>query len=339
MPDLNITWFLLIGVLFTVYAILDGFDLGVGILHMFSKTDDEKRLAMSSIGPVWDGNEVWLLTGVGALFAAFPRAYATIFSGFYIIIMFLLFSLILRAVSLEFRSKLPMLWWRSNWDTSFHISSLMTSLLLGVALGNIIRGIPLNIEGEFVGTLVTLLTPYSLLIGATTAALFSMHGAIYLLMKTEGDFQAKIRRWAMNAFALFTACFVIAVAATLFGIPKMFEVFRSKPVLLAIPVINLVLVANIIREIRAGRDLRAFLSSSAMICCLMGLVGLGIYPNFVISVPDPEFNLTIYNASSSQMTLGIMLKIALIGLPLVLLYTAYVYRVFRGKVKLDSSSY
>jgi cytochrome d ubiquinol oxidase subunit II len=183
--DLNSIWFILIGVLFTGYAILDGFDLGIGALHLFTKNDEERRIMLNSIGPVWDGNEVWLVTGGGALFAAFPNVYATAFSGFYLALMLLLAALIFRAVAIEFRSKRPERWWRQTWDIGFSAGSILSALLIGVALGNIAWGVPIGADGEFAGTFLGLLKPYPILIGVTTVALFMMHGAIYGVMKTE----------------------------------------------------------------------------------------------------------------------------------------------------------
>src|SRR5512140_3278766 len=176
--DLNTVWFLLIGVLFTGYAMLDGFDLGVGALHLFTNDDQERRLMLNAIGPVWDGNEVWLVTGGGALFAAFPNVYATVFSGFYLAFVFLLVALIFRAVAIEFRSKQPMRWWRQMWDVGFSLGSILSSLLIGIAMGNIAWGVPLDSRHEFLGGFTDLLHPYALLVGVTTLALFMMHGAI-----------------------------------------------------------------------------------------------------------------------------------------------------------------
>src|ERR1017187_7718266 len=187
--DLNTIWFILIGVLFVGYAMLDGFDLGVGALHLFTRSDDERRVMLNAIGPVYDGNEVWLVTGGGALFAAFPNVYATVFSGFYMVFVLLLVALIFRAVAIEFRSKQPMRWWRQMWHIGFSAGSVLSSLLIGVAMGNIAWGIPLDERGEFTGTFLSLLHPYALLLGITTVALFAMHGAIYALMKTEGSLQ------------------------------------------------------------------------------------------------------------------------------------------------------
>ncbi|MFW5663191.1 MAG: cytochrome d ubiquinol oxidase subunit II, partial [Bacteroidota bacterium] len=184
--DLNIAWFILIGILLTGYAILDGFDLGIGALYLGVKDDTERRLMLNSIGPVWDGNEVWLVTGGGALFAAFPHVYATVFSGFYVALMLLLFVIIFRAVAIEFRSKKESKKWRQSWDIAFSTSSIVIALLMGTALGNIIVGIPLDSEYEANISLLEMLKPYPLLVGITTVALFMMHGAIYGVLKTEG---------------------------------------------------------------------------------------------------------------------------------------------------------
>lgn len=337
--DLNTIWFALVGVLFTGYAVLDGFDLGVGALHLFVKSDQERRLFLNAIGPVWDGNEVWLVTGGGALFAAFPRAYATVFSGFYMAFMIFLFGLIFRAVAIEFRSKQPMRWWRQLWDVSFSVSSILSSLVVGVALGNIIWGIPLNAEGEFVGSFWGLFHPYAILVGITTVALFMMHGAIYMVLKTEGDLHNKIRGWVNNTIIFFILSYVTTTMVTLMFIPHMVQYFRLHPVLFIVPFLNMLAIANIPREIIHGRDFRAFLSSCAAMIALMTIFGIGMFPNIVYSNPLPEHSLSIYSAASSAKTLQIMLIIAIIGVPLVLAYTASIYWIFRGKVKLDAMSY
>lgn len=337
--DLNTTWFILIGVLFTGYAMLDGFDLGVGALHLFTKTDAERRIMLNAIGPVWDGNEVWLVTGGGALFAAFPNVYATVFSGFYLAFVLLLVALIFRAVAIEFRSKQPMRWWRQMWDIGFSAGSIVSSLLIGVAMGNIAWGIPLDERGEFTGTFLSLLGPYPLLLGVTTVALFTMHGAIYALMKTEGELHNRLRGWINNTIIFFIICYAATTMATLLYVPHMAARVRGNPWLFSIALANMLAIANIPREIHHGRDWRAFVSSCAAMIALMGLFGLEMYPNLVLSNPDPAHSLSITNAASSHHTLAIMLTIALTGLPVVLAYTVSVYWIFRGKVKLDPMSY
>ncbi len=337
--DLNTTWFILIGVLFTGYAMLDGFDLGVGALHLFTKTDAERRVMLNAIGPVWDGNEVWLVTGGGALFAAFPDVYATVFSGFYLAFVLLLVALIFRAVAIEFRSKQPMRWWRQMWDIGFSAGSVVSSLLIGVAMGNIAWGIPLDGRGEFAGDFWSLLGPYPLLLGVTTVALFAMHGAIYALLKTEGELHARLRGWINNCIIFFIMCYAITTMATLLYVPHMAARVRANPWLFSIALLNMLAIANIPRQIHRGRDWQAFLSSCVAMVALMGLFGLEMYPNLVLSNPTPANSLNIHNAASSHKTLGIMLTIALTGVPIVLAYTLSIYWIFRGKVKLDKMSY
>jgi cytochrome d ubiquinol oxidase subunit II len=337
--DLNTIWFILIGVLLTGYAILDGFDLGVGALHLFVKDDTERRIMLNSIGPVWDGNEVWLVTSGGALFAAFPHVYATVFSGFYTAFMLLLFGLIFRAVAIEFRSKEKMKWWRNMWDTAFSFSSILIAFLMGVALGNIITGIPLDAEKEFAGSFLSLLNPYTIMVGITTVALFMMHGSIYAVMKTEGSLQSKIRGWVNNTIIFFVICYVTTTMYTLIYYPHMVQHFKEQPLFFIVAILNMLAIANIPREIFHKRDFLAFLSSCASIVALLILFAVGLFPNIVLSNPNPEYSLNIYNAASSQKTLNIMLIIAAIGVPFVLAYTISIYWVFRGKVKLDKMSY
>jgi len=337
--DLNTIWFILVGVLFTGYAILDGFDLGIGALHLFTNKDEERRLMLNSIGPVWDGNEVWLVTGGGALFAAFPNVYATAFSGFYLALILLLVALIFRAVAIEFRSKRPERWWRQMWDLSFAGGSILSALLIGIALGNIAWGVPIDTNGEFAGTFLGLLKPYPLLVGVTTVALFMMHGAIYGVMKTEGELHDKLRSWAMNSIIFFVICAAMTTMATLLYATHIAERVRENPWLFSIVLANMLAIANIPREFHRGKDWLAFLSSCAAMLTLMALFGLDQYPNMIFSWPHPENSLTIYNAASSHKTLGIMLIIAGIGVPIVIAYTVCIYWIFRGKVKMDRMSY
>jgi cytochrome d ubiquinol oxidase subunit II len=337
--DLNTIWFILVGVLFTGYAILDGFDLGIGALHLFTNKDEERRIMINAIGPVWDGNEVWLVTGGGALFAAFPNVYATVFSGFYLALVLLLAALIFRAVAIEFRSKQPMRWWRQMWDIGFCIGSVLSALLIGVALGNIALGIPIGPDGEFAGSFFGLLTPYPLLVGVTTLALFMMHGAIYGVMKTEGELHDKLRGWAMDCIIFFVICAVTLTMATLLFVPHMAEQVKAHPWLFSIALANMLAIANIPREFHHKRDGMAFISSSAAIITLMALFAVNSFPYLIYSQPNPANSLDIYNAASSPKTLGIMLIIACIGVPLVIAYTVCIYWIFRGKVKMDKMSY
>ncbi len=337
--ELNAIWFVLVGVLFTGYAMLDGFDLGVGTLHLFTRKDEDRRMFLNAIGPVWDGNEVWLVTGGGALFAAFPDVYATVFSGFYLPFMALLAALIFRAVAIEFRSKESWTWWRSMWDTGFAIGSVVSSFLIGVTMGNILQGIRLDERGEYVGGFFALLNPYAILLGLTTIALFAMHGSIYLVMKTEGELQQRVRGWVNRTIGIFLAFYIVLNVSTLVYAPHLLETLRARPWLLAVFVVNVLIVLNIPRENHKGNEFRAFLSSCAAMATLMMLFGLTVYPNMVLSMPNPENSLTIYNAASTEKTHMIMLIIAVMGIPVVMAYTASVYYIFRGKVKLTPHSY
>lgn len=338
--DLNTVWFVLVGVLFTGYVILDGFDLGVGALHLFvARRDEERRVFLNAIGPVWDGNEVWLVTGGGALFAAFPNVYATVFSGFYLAFMALLCALIFRAVAIEFRSKQTSPHWRCFWDRSFAFGSIGSALLIGIAMGNIAWGVPIDARGEFAGTFLGLLHPYALGMGLTTVALFAMHGGIYLVLKTEGELQARVRRIVNPLIIAFILCYVVLTLATLLYVPHVTEAFRHEPWFFALAVLAVLAIANIPREMSRGREFAAFVSSCAAMAGLMAIFGVSNYPYLVYSQPSPEHSLTAFNAASSAKTLGIMLTIALIGLPVVLAYSVSIYWIFRGKVRLDRMSY
>ena len=337
--DLHLVWFGLLGVLLAGYAVLDGFDLGVGILHPLAKSDLERRYFVNAIGPLWDGNEVWLVTFGGALFAMFPEAYATVFSGFYLAFMLLLFGLILRAVSLEFRSKVEAPAWRAFWDAGFFLSSLTAALLFGVAVGNAILGVPLDARGAHTGGFLDLLRPYPLLVGLLVAALFAKHGAIYLYMKTEGEVQARLGRWMWHTWGAFLVLYLLTTIYTLMAVPTAIRNFERYPWAAAIVVLNILAIANVPRALFRGRYGQAFLSSTLTIACMVALFGLAIFPNLVVASNDPARSWTIYNAASSPKTLKIGLWIALGGMPFILTYTGIIYWTFRGKVILSEHSY
>ncbi len=337
--DLNILWFVLLGILLAGYAILDGFDLGVGILHPVARTDDERRMLLNAIGPIWDGNEVWLVTFGGAMFAAFPEAYATVFSGFYNAFMLILFALIFRAVSIEFRSKRQSPAWRSVFDYVFFLSSLLASLLFGVAVGAAMHGIPLDDRGIFIGNFLDQLTPYALAVGLLTVAMFVMHGAIFLYLKTDGALQERVAGWIWRGWGFFLVMYMLVTIMTLATMPRATENFEQHPWAWAVVLLNVLAIANIPRAVYRHRPREAFVSSSAAIAALVFLFGIALFPNLVSSHPNPENSLTVYNAASSQKTLGIMAIVALIGMPFVLTYTAIVYWTFRGKVRLGQHSY
>ena len=338
--DLQFGWFTVFVLLLTGYAILDGFDLGVGMLHLFARKDEERRLMLNSIGPVWDGNEVWLVTAGGALFAGFPDIYATMMSAFYTPVMILLAGIIFRAVAIEFRSKQPMAWWRWTWDVAFFLGSFLISFVLGAAIGNLIRGIPLDAQKEFTGTLDMILNPYACMVGLLTVSLFMMHGSIYILMKTEGEFHDKMRLRTNPCIIFFIIMYAVTTMATLIYMPHMIQALHDRPIFFLIAIANILAVANIPREIHLGRDARAFISSCVNIICLLALYAIGTYPIVIRAINEPELlSLTIYNAASSAKTLKILFLIAFIGIPLVVSYTIAVYYIFRGKVKMDTHSY
>jgi len=337
---LTFIWFVLLGVLLCGYAILDGFDLGVGILHPFiAKGDRERRLVMNSIGPLWDGNEVWLVTFGGALFAAFPVAYATVFSSFYTAFFLLLTCLIGRAVSLEFRSKVQSPVWRKVWDGGFFLSSFTAAALLGVAGGNIMAGMELGPKYHYQGSLFSQIYWYPLLVGALTVSLFALHGAIYLYLKTEDELQARVRKAITPLFFLFASLYMIVTVVTWWHVPHATENIAANPLLWVVPALNALAVLNIPRAMYLGKPGYAFFSSSMVILALASLFSVAIFPNFMLSTIDPEYTVTLFNARSSQQTLLIMLIIAAIGMPCVISYTVIIYWIFRGKVKLDPHSY
>lgn len=357
--DYNVAWYLLIGILLIGYAILDGFDLGVGAFHLFTKGDRNRRLVMNAIGPVWDGNEVWLITVGGAMFAAFPHAYATGFSAFYIPFMLLLMALIFRAVSMEFRSKEESKRWRDFWDGVFAVGSVLASFLFGVAIGNVVMGMPIGADKEFVGTLGSLLNPYALLAGVFTTVMFAFHGGMYLLLKTSGELQEQVKNWTWRVFFIFLGLYLCISLATLWLNPLMIANFSFGMVELpsashdlvvryqipisiftwAVVLLDILAIANLPRCLRQGLELQGFLTSSANIAALIMLFAFGVFPNLIVSSISPEMNLDIYNAASSSKTLGTMFTLALIGMPFVIGYTSIIYWTYRGKTELDENSY
>src|SRR5438874_5713267 len=338
--SLQLTWFALLGVLMAGYAILDGFDLGVGILHLFARGDIERRLFMSSIGPLWDGNEVSLVVLGGATFAAFPNAYAAAFSGFYLGFMLLLCCLIFRGVSMEFRSKRPSRLWRGAWDVAFNAASTVATFLFGVVVGNCMWGLPLGADGDFTRplSLADLLNPYSVVTGLFAVSAFAMHGSIYLYLKTEGQLQVRIKRWTWRTFFLFLAAYLVLTAWTLTALPGSTANFARHPWLWVVPVLNVLAIANVPRAIYEGRPFDTFFSSSAAIAAFTFLFGAALFPNLITSSDGAAYSLTVSRAASSETTLEIITVVAALGMPFVLAYTATIYWVFRGKVKLNSVS-
>ena len=318
-------WFLLIALLWTGYFVLEGFDFGVGILlPVVGRTETDRRVAINTIGPVWDGNEVWLLVAGGATFAAFPEWYASLFSGFYLALLIILVALIVRGVAFEYRGKIDSDRWRRNWDRVIIAGSAVPALLWGVAFANIVAGVPLDADHEFTGTLLTLLNPYALLGGLATLSLFTLHGAVFLALKTTGDVReraARIARPVGLATILIGGTFLVW---TFFAHGAAWTVV---PVLVA----ALALVAAVLASGR-GREGWAFaLTAAAIVAVTVTLFG-SLYPDVLPSSTDPAFSLTTTNAASTPYTLTIMTWVAVVFTPIVLAYQAWTFWVFRRRI-------
>jgi cytochrome d ubiquinol oxidase subunit II len=329
---LETIWFVLWGVLWAVYFMLDGFDFGIGMLMPFlARTDEEKRIMYQSLGPFWDGNEVWLITAGGVTFAAFPLMYAVMFRSLYSALVLVLFALIFRAVSLEFRNQVEGPRWRTAWDLGTFLGSLLPALLLGVAFGNIFQGIPIDGEGIYHGTLLTLLNPYGLLTGIVFVLLFLVHGAIWQAIKADGGLHRRSLAVAKKIWPVLLVAAVVFLVATWFA-TGLWNNYLENPLLLAIP---LVAVAGLLatRIFLAGaRCWKAWFASGLTIvgCTLFGVVGL--YPIMLPSSLNAEYSLTAFNSASTPLTLKIMLVVALIFVPIVIAYQTWVYVLFRDKV-------
>lgn len=333
-------WFLVIGGLFSGYAILDGFDFGAGAWHLFLNKEESRRIALNAIGPIWDGNEVWLVIGGGAIFAGFPVLYAVLFSTMYIPFMLFLFFIILRGISIEFRGKEEMLWWKKMWDVSYSISSIMLGFLLGVVLGNILTGFPIDANQEVEPQdFMSFINPLSVLTGFTSLTLFMAHGAIFLLLKTEGRLYAKLSILLKNGLIAFVLFFTVSTIYVLLYVPSLSDALKSQQWLFVIPILLILAVANIPRLARKQKFAQAFFFSSFTIATLLVLVAVELFPVLIPSTITKENDLTIYNTASSITTLKYLMKIVAIGAPLVISYTIIAYRVFWGKVKIDEHSY
>jgi cytochrome d ubiquinol oxidase subunit II len=333
-------WFALFVLIVAGYLILDGFDMGVGMLLIpLGRTDTERRTMLNSIGPIWDGNEVWLVIAGGVLFGVFPLVYASLFSGFYLAFMLVLFVMILRTVAMEFRSKEASPRWRSFWDTVFAVASTGLAFLLGVAFGDVLSGVPMDADGNMTVSLIELLKPVPLLVGATTIAMFAMHGSLYLVQKTEGDLQARIRRAVPRLIAAFFVLNTVVVVAMVLFRQQITSRYVDDIWPVIFPAAALVAILMAYRFVRQGREFAAFLASGATIALLVISGAIGMFPNLIISTTDPAYNLTIYNAAAAENTLVVCLIVAVIGIPFILSYTAGVYYFFRGKTRVDSHGY
>ncbi|MFI8517405.1 cytochrome d ubiquinol oxidase subunit II [Streptomyces sp. NPDC085481] len=323
--ELHDVWFVLIAVLWTGYFFLEGFDFGVGVLtKLLARDRTEKRVLINTIGPVWDGNEVWLLTAGGATFAAFPEWYATLFSGFYLPLLIILVCLIIRGVAFEYRVKRPEENWQRNWEQAIFWTSLIPAFLWGVAFGNIVRGVKIDREMEYVGTFWDLLNPYALLGGLVTLTLFTFHGTVFAALKTVGDIRTRARVLALRLGPVTVA---LALAFLIWT-----QVDKGDGWSLLAMVIAAVALVGAIGAIRLGREGWSFALSGVTIVAAVAMLFLALFPNVMPSSLDPAWSLTVTNASSSPYTLKIMTWCAAIATPLVLLYQSWTYWVFRKRI-------
>ncbi len=337
--ELQSIWFFLWGLLWAVFFVTDGFDFGVGtLLPFFGKTEDEKKVIMASVGPLWDGNEVWLITAGGVTFAAFPKVYAVMFSTLYTPLMLILFALIIRGVSFEFRNQIQSRQWKKFWDGCFFIGSIAPAILFGVAFGNIFKGIPFDSNGVLHGNLFTFLNPYALLAGILFLALFLQHGNLWLNIKTEGELNERAQNFAGK---IWIAVLVLAVAflvASYFATNLYANYFKWPALFLIIifTVVSLVLVRFFIAK---KAYFKAWFASSGTIigATFFGLAGL--FPVMFPSSIDNNLHLTAFNASSSPYTLKIMLGVTLVFIPIVIVYQTYTYKLFSGKVTDDEANH
>jgi len=329
--EFQIIWFILWGVLWSVYFMLDGFDFGAGILYPFlAKNDVEKRVIINTLGPVWDGNEVWLITAGGATFAAFPTTYALMFSYLYSALLLLLYSLIIRGVSFEFRGKSENPKWRKGWDVAIFIGSFFPALLFGVAFGNIFRGLPIDFDG-YRGSFFSLLNPYGLVTGILFVILFVEHGALWLSIKTTGELNTRASKLAGKLWYLLLIVAVVFLVFTHFD-TRLYENFFHYPVWLIVPLIAVVALLGIKLFTSKQDYLKAFYSSCLTIFMITATGVIGLFPNLIPSSISPDYSLTIFNSSSSPYTLRIMTLVALVFVPVVIAYQIWSYRVFKGKL-------
>lgn len=323
--ELTTIWFLLIAVLFTGYFILEGFDFGVGmLLPVLGRDDRERRVLINTIGPVWDGNEVWLITAGGAMFAAFPEWYATMFSGFYLPLLLILLALIARGVAFEYRHKRPEPSWKRRWDAAIFFGSLVPAVLWGVAFANILRGVPLDAQHEYVGGLLDLLNPYALLGGVTTAALFLTHGAVFIALKTVGEVRERAGKLAVRVGAV---TIVLAVAFLAWTLD-----IRSSTLAVALAAAAALALLGALAAARARREGWAFTGTAAAIGLAMATLFAALFPNVLPSTLDAAGTLTATNAASTPYTLKIMSWIAVVFTPIVLAYQGWTYWVFRKRI-------
>ena len=338
--DYPTLWYLVVGLLFSGYVILEGFDYGAGAWHLFLKKDLSRRIAINAIGPLWDANQVWLIIGGGALFAGFPVMYATMLSAMYIPFMLFLMLLVLRSAAIKFRSAEEMTWWRKTWDIIYFISNTLIAFLLGVVLGNVLQGFELGENLTYQGGIFfSFLSPYAIMVGFTTLSIFMTQGAIFLLLKTEGRLHARLTFLLKKGMIFFIISFAVTSLYTLTFLHGVTDKFKENPVFFVLPIFAFLAVANVPRLVSKKKYANALVFSSLTMAFLLMLVAFQLYPVLLPSTIDPKYSVTIYNAASSQKSLGIMLTIVAIGAPLLAGYFLFLYKTFHGKVKLDDTSY
>ncbi|MGD9367498.1 MAG: cytochrome d ubiquinol oxidase subunit II [Desulfobacteraceae bacterium] len=337
--ELQTVWFFIWGLLWAVFFMTDGVDFGIGILYPFmGKSEADKRVMINSIGPVWDGNEVWLITAGGVTFAAFPTVYAVMFSSLYSALMLILFALILRGVSFEFRGKLDHPKWRNIWDACIFIGSFAPALLFGVAFANIFRGLPIDGEGLFHGTLLSLLNPYGLLGGVLFVMLFLVHGALWLAIKSGDTRHQKALAVANKLWPVELGVAVLFLVASLFS-TRLYANYLAHPVLFIVLLVTVLSLVGIKWFLVRKAPFKAWFASALTIVGATFYGVIGLYPNMLPSSIDDQYSLTAHNASSSPLTLKIMLMIVLIFIPMVIAYQIWAYKLFSGKIKTDDLGY
>lgn len=338
--DYPTLWYLVVGLLFSGYAVLEGFDYGAGSWHLFFKKDLSRRIAINAIGPLWDANQVWLIIGGGALFAGFPVMYATMLSAMYIPFMLFLMLLVLRSTAIKFRSSEEMPWWRKTWDIIYFGSNVLIAFLLGVVLGNVLQGFDIGSNFSYQGGIFfTFLSPYAIMTGFTTLSLFMTQGAIFLLLKTEGRLHTRLTFLLKNGMLFFVSSFAVTSVYTLLYLPGVIDKFKEYPVFFILPLLAFLAVANVPRLVSKKKYAQALVFSSLTMSFLLMLVAFQLYPVLLPSTIDPIYSVTIYNAASSQKSLGIMLTMVVIGAPILVGYLLFLYKTFNGKVMLDDTSY
>jgi cytochrome bd ubiquinol oxidase subunit II len=342
-------WFIIVAVMITAYVVLDGFDLGAGIIYLIAAKDDvERRTVLRAIGPVWDGNEVWLLAAGGTLYFAFPQLYASSFSGFYLPLMMVLWLLMLRAIGIEFRAHIPDPVWKTFFDVIFSLSSILLAVFFGAALGNVVRGVPLNADGYFFEPLWTqwhlsshpgVLDWYTVLCGIVAVCALVVHGALYIAVKTEGHLSERARGISVLMWPILFFVTIVSLIATYFIRPGVMDNYRRHPVSLLIPIVVFACLAVMIWAAPKSRDRLAFLASGLYLAGMLVGAAFALYPMVLPASTDPAYSLTIYNTAAGHHGLSVGLAWWTLGTILALSYFVFIYRMFKGKVRMEGQGY